>query len=404
MWVAPQAEMDPTAVSVRAEGEDLPVEALARRYLPPGAALPPSIVLGHANLSATMRGSHLAPIIDVNFLLPDSPASGASAAWVPQAPVHRFVHTGGGESLCCAPLLHRSAVRDAGTAQLAREATRFTLSSPSVDASGTVHLQPPSFEAVKEAVTQAQATALATPMPTGCEATISLKGLDLVPLVSDEAALRQLAQQSGQPVRLKLNGCARVSGKVQQTGASQDSSRAPAWAFDGSLGLDSVRLNQLKLFQKLAGSVHASKAAVSVHAKGLRANETLDLHMTLPLLPDGQPTAVASTAAAAEPGSTPGEAGAPFGNDEVTPAATQGGGSTLQMRCGQLALAANLDAAGSQVDLKVRRAWLHRCSASRRWVWHEPLPRPCMRRCKICAWMSWSWPRCVASLAKPAAA
>lgn len=34
MWVAPEAELDPRAVKVQIEGEGLPVEALAKRYLP----------------------------------------------------------------------------------------------------------------------------------------------------------------------------------------------------------------------------------------------------------------------------------------------------------------------------------------------------------------------------------
>lgn len=55
MWVAPRAEMDPSAVSVRADGEGLAVEAVARRYLPDGVAPPPGMVVGRASLNATMQ-------------------------------------------------------------------------------------------------------------------------------------------------------------------------------------------------------------------------------------------------------------------------------------------------------------------------------------------------------------
>lgn len=57
MWVAPRAEFDPSAVLVRAEGQDLGVEALARRYLPDGMAPPPGMVVGRASLAATMQAS-----------------------------------------------------------------------------------------------------------------------------------------------------------------------------------------------------------------------------------------------------------------------------------------------------------------------------------------------------------
>lgn len=55
MWVAPRAEADPSAVSIRAEGRELGVEAVARRYMPDGVAPPPGMVVGRASLSATMQ-------------------------------------------------------------------------------------------------------------------------------------------------------------------------------------------------------------------------------------------------------------------------------------------------------------------------------------------------------------
>jgi hypothetical protein len=50
--------MDPSAVSMRADGLDMAAEALLRRYLPEGVALPPGMVMGRANLKATLQASH----------------------------------------------------------------------------------------------------------------------------------------------------------------------------------------------------------------------------------------------------------------------------------------------------------------------------------------------------------
>ena len=44
-------------MSMHAEGHDLVAEAVARRYLPEGVALPPGMVLGHGTLTATLQAS-----------------------------------------------------------------------------------------------------------------------------------------------------------------------------------------------------------------------------------------------------------------------------------------------------------------------------------------------------------
>ena len=288
--------------------------------------------------------------------------------------------------------------------ELRRSAIRASVASTSGDAAGTLHLSPPSFEAVKAALTQAEATALARPNVTGLDADVSLRGLDVAPLVSDEQALRKMTAQSGQPLRLRLNGRARVSGTVSQEGDAAGSGAAagsPGWLFAGDLGLESVRVNQLKLWQKLAGRLSASSTGVSVHGKGLRANETLDLDLVLPLLAaqqaplqaeaaqpaqqqqqpaqQQQQQQVGPEAAAAEAdeadaaevsaGGQP-QAGAEAtaeesAEDQATAAAAapesaapqapvqQRGGGGLQLRCGPLQVAAEVDATGSQLDFKV---------------------------------------------------
>jgi hypothetical protein len=289
-----------------------------------------------------------------------------------------------------------------------------TLASPHADAAVTAHLQPPSFEEVKAAITQAQATALAKPQLAGLDADVGLRGLDVVPLVSanGEAALRQLAVQSGQPLRLKLNGRARVSGAVRTQaeagGATADAAGLPAdgsWLFVGDLGLESLRVNQLKLFQKLGAQLTVSQAGVSIHGKGLRASETLDLDLALPLpFPTEQLQQTAQQQRKQQPqrhqqqqwkgkqaqqaqhstgvqragggsddaqslspdvGSIPSaavtDAPATAGHTMLLrpppaePSPLLGGGGSLQMRCGPLQLAANINGAASQVDFKVSR-------------------------------------------------
>lgn len=287
------------------------------------------------------------------------------------------------------------------SATLRREAARLSWASPQGDASGTVFLAPPGFDAVKAAVTQAQATALARPSPTGLEADVALRGLDVVPLASDQAALRQLAvQQSGQPVRLRLNGRIRVAGTVRQgaavaagakaasSGGSVGSAAAASptpWEFTGELGLEGVRVNQLKLWQKLAGRLAVSDSGLSVHGKGLRPYETLDLDLALPLLaapaaPQPRQLATQTQAAAkqeaeaastaADEGSATGEAAAaaspevPGADPAPQPAAVveqlqparRAGGGRLHLRYGPLQVAADINAPGSQLNFKVGRA------------------------------------------------
>ena len=430
--------------------------------------------------ASPLQGSHLEPQLDVALQLPDASAS--------------------------------------ATVQLRRAAARVALASPSGDAAGTLHLRPPSFEAVKAAITQAEANALAQPNVTGLDADVSLRGLDAMPLISDQQAMRQLAVQSGQPLRLKLAGRARVSGTVAKAAALPAAVPAPAqgadadagggasstsasssgggggggWVFSGDLGLEAVRVNQLKLWQKLAGRLSVSGAGVSVHGRGLRANETLDLDLALPLFQQPAPAleqqkqqqqqaaeaateepqqACAAPAAAAEgqeaeqavaAADEPAEAEAAAATDAEAAAeqqssapagpapppavsepaaaaaaaaagaaqptaqqqaaqqpAAQGGGG-LQLRCGPLQVAANINSAGSQLDFKVwtmlglgcccccssgGSAGLAMLLCSTRACPASPTATPCPPtpphpshpRWPPSSWTSWSWPACAAT-------
>ena len=251
LWVAPSAEMDPRAVSISAEGKGLPMEALAQYYLPAGASLPPGVVLGQARLTASMRGSHMEPTIDVSYqvgaVCVQSPGLGLS--WGPTCSRRLWAAEPSCLQLPDAPA--------SGSVQFSRESILCNIASPYADLISSVLVRPPSFEAIKAAITQEQAAALAKPNIAGGNADVTFKGLDLVPLVSDQAALQQLAQQSGQPVRLRVNGCAKVAGSVEQPADPSSSS----WVLGGTLGLESIRLNQLKLFRSLAGSMQVMPRA-----------------------------------------------------------------------------------------------------------------------------------------------
>lgn len=91
-----------------------------------GVHLPPSLVLGDGTVRGTMEGSHSAPDIRAAWELPTADAS--------------------------------------GTADLSRDSAALTCRAPAIDLSGAVHLVPPDPDAVKRAVTQREASALATPV------------------------------------------------------------------------------------------------------------------------------------------------------------------------------------------------------------------------------------------------
>lgn len=273
MNVAPWAEQDPEAVFIKAYGTNIPAQSLLERYYqaamsqndnsssgggdeqiaaaaaakwPAGLAVP-----GPATIDATMKGSHLSPVIDVNFSVPDGNGT--------------------------------------GKVQFTREETAISMSSPQADISATLRLNPAPFSAIKAAVTQAAATSLAKPDVTGAGMEVNMRGMDMLPLLSsgDEDTLRQLAaSHPGQPLRLKMSGNAKINGAVTKEGGTNDESvktNHHSWSFDGNLGLQNITLNQLKLFKKLSGAMQLSETKASIHGRGLRADEVLDLDVDLTL-------------------------------------------------------------------------------------------------------------------------
>ena len=323
LGVSPASETDPSALSITAQGSGLPAEALASRYLPEGAQVPPGVIpSGPASVTATMRGAHLAPVIDVALSMPESSVS--------------------------------------GTVRFTRDATSLSIVSPNLEGSGTIFLNPPSYEAIKAAVTQEQATALAKPDISGCDTDMTLRGLDMLPLVSDEASRRRLAQQSGEPVRLRVNGRAKVSGTVTRNSSTtpsvhDDTTPTNDWQFGGVMDLEDVKLNQLKLYRGLKGTLKLSTSRVAVHARGMRPDEGLDVELSLPLFPESS-----GGEEEGEQGKAEDNAGGTMVEEidkqqymQPTSSSSNSMGSSVSVRCGQLSAAATVDADGSQLDMRV---------------------------------------------------
>ncbi|KAK9804274.1 hypothetical protein WJX72_004315 [[Myrmecia] bisecta] len=288
MWVAKEAEMDPQAVRIQAQGHSLPTHRLLQRYLPKGTNLPASVVLGDSEIQATMIGSHLAPDIRTRWKAPTAQAH--------------------------------------GTTHMTRDSTHFTCKAPALDLTGSLHLRPATFEQIKQAVTQEEATALAVPVLDGCDIDAEFKGLDVLPLVAPAASLERMA--AAQPPRLKLNGRTHLSGVVRQAQADTSTS------FKGDLNLEGLRVNQLKLSRNLSGSLELAEDGLHIHAKGLRPDEVLDVDLLLPLSAEAQ----ARAGGALQPTS---------GSWQET------GGGHFALRCGQLNLQAQVNGSSSQIQVGV---------------------------------------------------
>ena len=66
-----------------------------------------------------------------------------------------------------------------------------------MDCAGSITTRPPSFEAVKAAITQAQAQTLAAPRVEGCDMDAKFKGLDVLPLLSNKPRAENLGSSGG---------------------------------------------------------------------------------------------------------------------------------------------------------------------------------------------------------------
>ena len=128
-------------------------------------------------------------------------------------------------------------------------------------------------------VSQNLMTRLSTPKVNGVDVDVTLKGCDVVPLLSNTSAVDRVA--SGQALRLKLSGQTQISARRDRPGTG-DTGADTESSFSGDVHLQGIRVNQLNLARQLAGSLHFSPSSVGIHAKGLRADELLDVDLKLP--------------------------------------------------------------------------------------------------------------------------
>lgn len=239
MNVSPAAEFDPSALDIVVRGSDINQEAIAKRFIP-DIILPIELDTGLSSGSFAMKGAHMSPVIDTSFNISNG------------------TH---------------------GTVRFQRDCTSMKVQSPQFEAVGSVYLQPPSYQDVKKAFTQVQASKLAQPNFTGGTMTLNLNGLDMLPLLSDNDSVRNLSKSAGEPVRLRVNGRVKLEGDV-----TKEIGSGPH--FSGLLNLENVRINQMKLYRDLKGTVELTDQKVSAHGRGMRPDETLDIELDLSALAD----------------------------------------------------------------------------------------------------------------------
>ena len=237
--VSPAAEFDPGALDIIVRGSDINQEAIAKRVIP-DVILPMEFDTGLSSGSFAMKGAHMSPVIDTSFNI----SNGTS-----------------------------------GSMRLQRDSTCIEVRSPQFEALGSVNLQPPSYQDVKNAVTQAEASELAKPNFTGGTLNLNLNGLDVIPLLSDDDSVRNLSKSAGEAVRLRVNGRLKLEGDV-----TKGADGGPH--FSGLLNLENLRLNQMKLYRDLKGTVELAGQKVSAHGKGMRPDETLDVELDVSAIAD----------------------------------------------------------------------------------------------------------------------
>jgi len=294
MWVAPEAEDHPQAVQIHAEANYLPTEQLMLGYLPPGSIVPPVARLGHANAKVSMKGSHLDPIIDVDW---EAPASQAT-----------------------------------GKLRLADNVSA-SLRSSTIDFDAHIKTAKIGKDIVQAAVTQEEAFWAAQPLVCSLDVTTKLKNLDLTPHAAASGGERHSRD------RIRLSGSTRVRGDVlYQTEAGHKPSShetllskfvvsapditaeqlyrppgtpSPAqakWAprrlvagprgssitplLKAALNLDGLRINKLDIARSLSGTLSLSSEGASIDARGRRKDEILKVAVSPEWLGLRKPPAV----------------------------------------------------------------------------------------------------------------
>ena len=212
IWVAPEAELDPRALKVSIRGRQLPAERVLEQYAQAAnVEVPPAVLAlaaGGTSLEATMEGSQLAPSLIAKW---DTPEAGSS-----------------------------------GSLDIRRAAAEFHVRGPQLDLGGKFQTAYPSFDTIRAARTQAEASAASRPVIESCDVDLGLAGLDMMAYVSPPPA--KLAPTPTQPLRLKLAGRAKFDGRLTNTAAGDGMSPLPVRpsSFAGNLSLSGVKLNQLR--------------------------------------------------------------------------------------------------------------------------------------------------------------
>ncbi|CAI7870869.1 unnamed protein product [Closterium sp. NIES-53] len=277
LWVCPQAEADPSAVSVDCWAAGVSLDRLLAFYLPPTTAAPPSL-LGLASGEAAFRGSLLSPTVE--------------AAW--KAPQARGPLEGMRGSVAL--------TRDTAHAATHAHALDLLLSaSVSAPPPCPTPPRPPRGAARPWPVLSRELPPLPPrPRVERVEAEARLRAFDAlallpaapVPVPPPQPSLRHL-RLSG---RFKLSarvpwGSEGQPGEVDEAGGSggaRQEAEAGLPGLEGSVLIQGLKLNQLLLGANLSGGVAVSPHGFNLHTVG-RGDEQLMLQLSangvLPAVP-----------------------------------------------------------------------------------------------------------------------
>ncbi|CAI5469289.1 unnamed protein product [Closterium sp. Yama58-4] len=277
LWVCPQAEADPSAVSVDCWAAGVSLDRLLAFYLPPATAAPPSL-LGLASGEAAFRGSLLSPTVE--------------AAW--KAPQARGPLEGMRGSVAL--------TRDTAHAATHAHALDLLLSaSVSAPPPCPTPPRPPRGAARPWPVLSRELPPLPPrPRVERVEAESRLRAFDAlallpavpVPVPPPQPSLRHL-RLSG---RFKLSARVPWGSEVQPgavdeaggDGGARQEAEAGLPGLEGSVLIQGLKLNQLLLGANLSGGVAVSPHGFNLHTVG-RGDEQLILQLSangvLPAVP-----------------------------------------------------------------------------------------------------------------------
>ncbi|GAX75992.1 hypothetical protein CEUSTIGMA_g3435.t1 [Chlamydomonas eustigma] len=243
MWLAPEAETHPEAISMRADAAGVDPDVMLQYYLPEvGTSSLPNpasmCLLGKATATITMSGSHLSPVVDVSMAAPASGTTGKGPA-------------------------------------------------ASFDATALISI--PDIDKARAADTQREATYFSQPRFEGGDVDLSLAAVDILPLMVPEGSAQLMDPVTGGPplrARISLNTkmslrpsfARRLS--FEENGSislsDSDSREGPRGTdellFEGPISINGARINQLDLIKQINGNLSLSKSKLSVRSLPPSAN------------------------------------------------------------------------------------------------------------------------------------